>query len=38
VVLAVDVAASCWRWTYNIDELTESDFIMAANIDRFYPG
>ena len=25
-------------WTHKIDGLTESDFIMAAKIDRLYPG
>ncbi|MFZ1136818.1 MAG: 4a-hydroxytetrahydrobiopterin dehydratase [Candidatus Korobacteraceae bacterium] len=25
-------------WTYKIDGLTESDFIMAAKIDGLYPG
>ena len=37
ILLAWD-KAEVTLWTHNIDELTESDFIIAANIDRFYPG
>jgi 4a-hydroxytetrahydrobiopterin dehydratase len=25
-------------WTHKIDGLTQSDFVMAAKIDRLYPG
>jgi len=25
-------------WTHKIDGLTESDFVLAAKIDRFYPA
>ena len=30
--------AEVMLWTHQIDGLTENDFIMAAKIDRLYPG